>query len=421
VKNLVCVVALFAAGCADHQPSPNAGQISSLVLTLTDPAPGNLGTPAKPVLVQQATFDVQAVDDQGAPITTDLDAQLYLSFGGVKTGVTSMCGSDDPDKSPIETIHLAGGQVKGHTVTLPVAYGATSLWLDEQTNHATGASPTIYFRNPYITDVQTPPDTTAANATFCTPFAGKFIIVDQPAMPTGKLVVTSVFGDAFVITDTSLGKYDSFSSIYLYAFGKPPPYIVPGKVIKSFSGNVSKFVGFTELNFPLFDATDETVPLEPVPPPLVVTMADIMNPIKLLSADAGVVTFVATECDPFPPNPMNNPTIQQTRDQWTKYNEFVASTDGTCDSFTSFAVQLPGKQLGTYDPLANVGKMISFTGMLRNNSGQNPVLDANNQPVSCDPVNLPCQKGSCVQGMCLKGAFNFWTINPRTPTDVIVM
>ncbi len=421
IKSLLAPsLAVLLCGCVDKHKSGTEGQVSSLIMNLTAPAADALGTPMVPVDVKQATFDIQAVDDQDQPITSDLDVQLFLSFGGVKTGTTSMCGSDSPDKDPIETIHLPGGQVLNHTVALPVAFGATSLWLDELTSHATGASNNIYFRNPFVTDVQTPPDLTAANATFCTPFNGKFIIVDQPAMSTGKLVVSSVFGDAFVITDTSFGKYDAFNSIYLYAFGKPPPEIVPGKVLTSFSGNVSKFVGFTELNFPLFSEADVSIPLEPLPPPVVVTQSDIATPIHLLSLDAGVVVFTAVQCDPFPPNPTSDATIQQTRDQWTKFNEYVMSTDGTCDSFTSFAIQLPGKLLGTFDPLMNVGKTIAVTGMLRNNSGQNLVLDANKMPIDCDPVNTPCVTGTCIEAQCKKGAFNFWTINPRTPTDVSV-
>src|SRR5262249_415122 len=159
---------------------------------------------------------------------------------------------DDTGTMPIATIHLTQGTALQQQVTLPQAFGPTAIWLDEPISHATGASPVIYFRNPLIADVQTPPDLLAANATFCTPFDPKFIIIDH-ATASGKLVVTSVFGNAFAVTDTG---GTIFNSIYLFSFGKPPGYIVPGKVLKSFSGNVSKFVGFTELNFPLFDPAD---------------------------------------------------------------------------------------------------------------------------------------------------------------------
>jgi len=398
-------IALLCAGCTDSRPSPNAGQVSSIIMTLKTPA--DTGSPSSPVTDLKASFDLHAVDEQGQAITHDVDVTLFLSFGGVKTGAVGACGVDS-GAVPIEQIHMPGGVLLDHSVTLPAAYGATTLWIDEPISGATGASPTIYYRNPYVADVQTPPDINATNASFCTPFNGKFIIIDKPAMPNGQLVVSSVFGNAFTVTDTSYGSYDKFNSMYLFAFGKPPSYIKAGKVLNSFSGNVSKFVGFTELNFPLFDATDETVPLATLPPPAVITQPDIQNLPKLIALDAGVVTYTGKQCD-----------ISGDLSQWQKFNQVVIDGDGSCSALTNFAAELPSKIFGTYDPTMSANKMITMTGMLRNNSGQNPVLDVNNQPISCD-ANNPCSKGSCVEGQCMKGAFNFWTIDPRTPDDVVV-
>lgn len=407
--------ALLLHGCV-HRKSPTAGRISSLEMVLRDPDPSALGSPQKPISAPHVVFDITAVDEQGAPIGHDVDVQVFLSFGGVKTGALAACGSDDSGNLPIATVHLPGGQVLNYGLDLPQAFGSATIWLDELTDHATGASPTIYFRNPYIAEVQTPPDVNAPNASFCSPFNGKFITFDETAMPTGKLVVSSVFGNAFTVTDTSYGDYAHFNTIYLYAFGKPPNYIVPGRVLSKFSGNISKFIGFTELNFPLFDATKD---LADLPPPYALASADTSNLPKLISLDAGTVTLTGKECDPFPDNPTNDPNVQRTRDSWTKFNQFVLDGDGTCGTFTNFAVELPAKQLGTFDPLANREKMVQVTGMLRNNSGQNPVLDVNNMPISCDATN-PCVKGNCVEGQCVKNPFNFWTIVPRTPADVVV-
>ena len=57
--------------------------------------------------------------------------------------------------------------------------------------------------------------------------------------------------------------------------------------------------------------------------------------------------------------------------------------------------------------------------MLRNNSGQNPYLDANGNAISCSDT-VPCAKGSCITGTCYKNAFNFWTIDPRRQEDIVV-
>jgi hypothetical protein len=291
---------------------------------------------------------------------------------------------------------------------LPLSFGSTSIWIDEPVSGATGASPTIYFRNAFIAEAQTPPDLMATNATFCSPFNGKFLIIDH-ATGSGQLVVTSVFSNAFAITDTGVAP-GQFNSMYLYAFGKPPPEIVEGRVITQFSGNYSKFVGFTELNFPLFSAADSTVPLATVPPPVQIAYADFGNTAKMLGSTASVVTYTGTICDP---------QAAANLKSWEKYNQFVLDNNGMCDAFSNIAVELPSKVMGTFDPLMVVGKQATITGMLRNNSGQNPYLDANGNEISCSST-VPCAKGTCITGTCYKNPFNFWTIDPRRQEDVVV-
>jgi hypothetical protein len=396
----------IVGGCAQHKSSPTAGQVNTLEVQLTDPPPDKLGSPDAPVDVRQATFNVIAHDETGAVVAQDLDVQVFISFGGVKTGADSACGADESGTKPIETVTLKSGVLMNHTVQLPLAFGSTSIWIDHVPSGATGASPTIYFRNALIPEVQTPPDLTAQNATFCSPFNGKFLIVDH-ATGSGQLVVTSVFNNAFSITDTG-APAGQFNSIYLYAFGKPPPYIVEGKVITSFSGNYSKFVGFTELNFPLFNAADDSVPLANVPPPVQLSPADFSNTAKMLGATASVVQYSGTICDPL-----------LSGDSWVKFNQFVLDNDGTCDAFTNIAIELPAKVLGTFDPLAEKNKTATVVGMLRNNSGQNPYIDPNGNAISCS-ATVPCAKGTCIDGTCYKNAFNFWTIDPRRQEDITI-
>jgi hypothetical protein len=406
------VVAMWAAllvgGCTQQKGSPTAGQINSLEVQLTDPPADKLGSPQAPVDVKQATFNIIAHDETGAVVQQDLDVQVFISFGGVKTGANSACGADESGNNPIETVTLKAGKLMGHSVQLPLAFGSTSIWIDHVASGATGASPTIYFRNALIPEVQTPPDLTASNATFCSPFNGKFLIIDHPT-GNGQLVVTSVFNNAFAITDTG-APVGQFNSIYLFAFGKPPAYIVEGKVITSFSGNYSKFVGFTELNFPLFNVADDSVPLASVPPPVQLQFADIGNTAKMLGASASVVQYTGTICDPLAGT---NAT------SWEKYNQFVLDNNGMCDPFSNIAVELPAKVLGTFDPLVAKTKTATIVGMLRNNSGQNPYIDANGNTISCS-ATTPCAKGTCIDGTCFKNAFNFWTIDPRRQEDITV-
>ncbi len=463
-------LAFCATGCMTIHPSPTTGQVATLEVDLTTPDPASLGTPSNPVSdSQEATFDIIARDETGAVFSgpQNVSVNVYISFGGVKTGMITACGADAPDATPIATVPLVNGQALGVHVTLPQAFGPTAIWIDEPTWHAVGASPTIYFPNPRIADVQTPVDKTATNLTFCTAYNGKFVVVDH-ATGSGQLVVGSVFGDAFTITDTGVAPYDStaqtggFNNIYIFSFGKPPDYVEPGRLVSSFSGNISKFVGFTEVNFPLFtlanqacevatDCTgglpcynglcqinctkdaDCTSPgqhcslggecLNTPPAPVVVTEADVAtqdapHEYKLVALSSGLVTYTGPICDPTTTRGANSLS------SWLKYSSFSMDNSGQCDSFIDFAVGLPSKQFGTFTPVGNDMKVITVTGMLQNGSGQNPVLDTNNQPVTCsttqDCLNAPSAKGTCdpLDRICKKGVYNFWTIYPRTVDDI---
>jgi len=408
MRNTALALLLIAAGCSQQQASPTASLLTTLEVQLIDPPPSGLGSPTAPVNVKKATFNLIARDEQGNVINKDVAVDVFISFGGVKTGANSACGADESGNMPIEKVTLKAGMLMNHSVDLPLAFGSTSIWIDEPTSGATGASPTIYFRNAFIAEAQTPPDITAANATFCSPFNGKFLIFDHPT-GSGQLVVTSVFSNAFAVTDTGVAP-GQFNSMYLFAFGKPPPEIVEGRIITDFSGNYSKFVGFTELNFPLFNVADSTVPLATVPPPVQLAPGDITNVAKMLGASASVVTYTGTICDP-----QSAANLQS----WQKYNQFVLDNNGMCDAFSNIAIELPSKVMGTFDPLKAVNQQATITGMLRNNSGQNPYLDANGNAISCSDT-VPCMKGSCITGTCYKNAFNFWTIDPRRQEDVVV-
>ncbi len=57
------------------------------------------------------------------------------------------------------------------------------------------------------------------------------------------------------------------------------------------------------------------------------------------------------------------------------------------------AIELPAKILGSFDPLMNVGATATFTGMLRNNSGQNPYLDANGNTLACSTTRCRAPRG----------------------------
>jgi hypothetical protein len=402
------LVALCAVACSESRPSPTEGLVAALQLDLLAPTPGS---PGMPNTSRQATFNLTAWGDDGAPFPGDALVDLYVSYGGVLTGVTKSCG--EAADQPIESFTIRGGSIMNHQVMLPVAYGSTAIWVQERGSHVAGASDPIYFPNPTIPNIQTPPDPMAANATFCSAFEKKFVTVDH-ATGSGDLLVDSVFGGAITATDT--GATD-FRSLYLFTFGKPAEDLVPGRHLKSFNGNISKFVGFTELNFPIIVADDDA-PVEPqkLPPPIKLVQTDTGNLPKLNAANSSTVEISGKICPVAPPNPNHDSTIQNTIDQWIKYNTFVLGSV-SCDSFTEFAVALPSKVVGNFDPVNMIGQPATVRGMLKNSSGQNAVTDAAGNPVACMPDGS-CSTGTCVSGICKKMAYNFWTVTVRGPEDV---
>lgn len=408
---IAALAALSLGACIDKRLSPTSGRVDVLRVELLEPT--DRGAPDRPITSRKAKFNIIARDDQGETRTEDLEVQLYVSFGGVKTGAVAACGSDGPKTVPIATLTLRQGQLLNYEADLPQAFGPTSIWVEDPLTGTVGASDTINFRNPFITDVQKPVDPAAPNASFCTPWAGKFVVVDSAAQPTGKLVISSVFGNAVAVTDSSATE---FGSVYLFTFGRPPAWATPGRVLDRFSGNLSKFIGFTELNFPLMTRNDEVNPAL-VPAAVKLAATDVQNIPKLLSLVAAPVEVSGVLCNPLPPNPNNDPLVQGTIDQWYKFNSFVVGTAADCQSINNFSVQLPAKIVGGFDPLTRVGQQVTIRGMLKNSSGQNSYLDALGNPVACDAAN-PCQKGTCQAGICKKNPFNFWTVLVRDGADV---
>src|SRR5262249_21175016 len=123
--------AALAVGCVQQQASPTAKALTTLDVQLLDPPATGLGSAAVPGNVQKATFNIIAKDEEGNVVPQDLEVEVFISFGGVKTGAETGCGADDTGTAPIERLTLKGGMIMNHTVMLPAAFGSTSIWVDE--------------------------------------------------------------------------------------------------------------------------------------------------------------------------------------------------------------------------------------------------------------------------------------------------
>lgn len=407
----------LGTGC-EQRLGKTVQDLQSLAVVLKSPNPDNLGTSDDPISPTEVTFDVRAIDSDGQPYVEDLEADVFLAFSGNRIGKLTPCGTDE-DKFPLAHIQLRGGVATDLRVPIARYYGKVALWIEEQAREgrnvrAFGASPEMTFRSPTIPDIQKPLDESAPTATYCTPFSGKQVTVVN-ATGTGQLVVTSVFPNAYIVTDTG-ALYDratdqgGYNSLFVFTFGSPPFFIESGRVLGRVGGNISKFVGFTELNFPYQDPASVN-DLVQVPPPFELLATDRGKNIMLLRLSASTVKTTARICP-----------IDVNSDNWKQFNQFALYySDGICNAFNTFQVGLPSKVLGTFDPLANQTKSITVTGALRNFSGQNPA-----EPLTVCAAKSDCAAAGfsssteCVEGLCRKGAFNFWNILPRDPSDIVV-
>lgn len=406
-------LAALAGGCEQGIGARVSG-LQSLRVTMLAPEAAQRGTDDNPTTVTEAVVDVVAVDANGDVYVEDLDVDVYLSFAGNKIGRLTPCG-DNEDSTPLATIHLTAGRASAQTVKLLRAYGHATLWFEEHPAaggiaRAFGAAPELVFPNPHIPEIQTPLDLNAPTAMYCSPWNGKQVTVVE-ATGNGKLVVTAAFPQAYVVADTG-AMYDpmtgtgGFNHIYVFTFGKPPFFIQPGRVLGRVGGNVSKFVGFTELNFPYQQPASQT-DLVQVPDPYELTVKDRNQHIRLLRLGASTVRATARVCP-----------IDESVDSWKKYNQFVLNFgDGVCDPFSAFAVEMPSKMF--FDALGKQGKMVTVTGVLKNSSGQNP---ASTPPTACktddDCAAAGLGTATCVEAICRRGPFNFWTILPGDPSDI---
>lgn len=408
MKRTLAFATLLLCGCVERQVSPTSGSVTTLNVTLVSPDPGS---PGNPNTQQTAVINIDALQDDGTNLPVDLMVDVYLSYGGVLSGAAKACG--DGTTVPIETVQLVNGKLENRMLTLPAAFGQSSIWAVERVSHIVGASQPIFFANPTIPDIDTPPDPAAPSATFCSAFEKKFITVDR-ATGSGELVIDSVFNGAITVVDTGA---DAYNALYLFTFGAPATNAVKGARMRGFSGNVTKFVGFTEVNFPILQIDNSVAP-DPskLPAPVDLTNIGVTNSQKLNSLAARTVQLTGKICDPYPANPKKDPNIQRTDDQWIKYSSFVLARV-TCSSLSEFAVELPSKIIGSFDPTQLVGHEVTIRGMLKNSSGQTVLNDPTGVPITCSDTHA-CDTGVCVGNICKKNPYNFWTVAVRNAADI---
>jgi hypothetical protein len=382
---------LTCAACVDTR-DPIAGT-QSLHIDLVSPASPGSAMMRLPDTATTVVVNVEARDADGKLDTGFSNPlRVYVNFLGTLTPYF--------DSQPLATIAISGGQALNQTIMLPPVFGPATLWFDDgaapEPTYASGASPTLWYRDPYISDIQTPTDEMALDALLRSPLEQKQVTVRASRHgANGRLVVTSVFAQGYTVSDVSCSAggappctfapnpaigapgYDhkmvfSFSA----ARDERGRLIKEGQVIDGFAGGVSEFNGLTELSFPQTFVDSDSVDINParIPAPAVLDTMWFTNKYMFERNEAAPIA-------------VENAKVCNLDKEYETYKQWKLDPMGTGGDCTGKnVINVISAGVVPTDPTTLVGKTLPrVVGVLR-------------------PVNI--------------GAFNVWIIFPRSSADV---
>jgi hypothetical protein len=348
------------------------------------------------------TVNLSAIDADGEVDTSFNDPlRVYAQFLGTLT--------PNLNQMPLVTIPLSNGVAMGRQIMLPASVlGPTTLWFDNGTGlgadyefgQVTGTSDTLWYRDPYIADLQTPRSETDVDALTITPLTDKQISVSSSRYGArGKLVVTSVFSQGYTVSDVQCADMNGtppctamgYDHVLVFTFSAARDQfgrlLEPGRIISKFNGGLSEFNGLTEIGFPRTFApeTEEQDPnVNPgrLPAPVRFNqtwfepLSDPMGRINFERNEAGAIEIIGGIVCP-------------TDDDYDTYKQWKIDPTGlggaACNGTKVLNVITSGTDFTT-DPRTLVGRVLPrMVGIVR-------------------PVNI--------------GSFNVWIIYPRGAADV---
>ncbi|GEM_PF-1004572 len=401
MKRIIYVATLGSAllGCVEERDAVTGTQ--SIKIDLVAPTSGGEINNRLPDTARSVTVNLTALDENAeVDASFDQTIRVYAQFLGTLT--------PQLDQMPLAQIPMSGGMAANAMITLPDSVlGQTTLWFDNgsglgpdyQHGAVTGISPTLWYRDPFVRDIQTPRDEMAVDALSITPLTDKQVTVDESRNgATGRLVVTSVFAQGYTLSDVSCGPggappctADSYDHAMVFTFSAPRDEsgrpLEIGDTVRRFNGGVSEFNGLTEIGFPrtfVTDANNPTLEHDParLPAPVLFDTAwfgPLSNPagrINFERNEAGAIEIRGAKvCD------VANDPNYATYKQW-KIDPAGAS--GTCGSNT-LSLITAGTDFTT-DPVTLKDRILPrVVGILR-------------------PVNI--------------GSFNVWIVYPRGSSDI---
>jgi len=368
-------------------------------------APASVGTVDQrlPDTQRMLTVDLTAIDAVGQLDASFADSlRVYAQFLGTLT--------PDLDQMPLVTIPMANGQASNQQITLPASVlGPTTLWIDNGTGlgadyahgQVTGTSDTLWYRDPFISDLQTPRSETDVDALSVTPLTDKQISVSTSRYGArGRLVVTSVFSQGYTVSDVECADVNgtppctanSYDHVMVFTFSAARDQhgrlLEVGRVLSKFNGGLSEFNGLTEVGFPRTyapEAEDEVPVINTarLPAPVrfdLMWFEPLSNPLGRINFErneAGAIEILGAKVCPTDDD-------YDTYKQW-KIDPSGVASDAICNGSKVISVITQGTDFTT-DPRTLVGRVLPrIVGIVR-------------------PVSI--------------GSFNVWIIFPRGTSDV---
>jgi hypothetical protein len=381
MKKALLLALALASACVDHEPSLWKGT-TSLGVKLISPADPGSQMNRLPDGSSSVTIQITAYDDQDQVDTTvNRNVDVYVQFLGTLT-------PDHTKGVPFKQVMLTNGVSATTTLTLPPTFGQTVLWVEDvegtDASFATGTSPALWFRDPYISDIQRPTDEASLDALESSPLENKNVVVTASRYGAmGRMVVTGVYAQGYTLDDAKCADASGtppcvssdYDHAFIYSYSRASDQMLRvikyGQLIDGFQGAVSEFNGLTEIGFPQSFVDNPDIMEARVPAPVKVDQTWFSNKIMFERNEAGLIEIDgATLC------PLDK--------DFDTYQQWKLDIGASCNS--PINVVTAGQV--NFDPTPYVGKVIpKVVGTLR-------------------PINI--------------GSFNVWIMYPRFDQDLVL-
>jgi hypothetical protein len=401
--SIAAILGSILAGAACTEMKDPVEGTQSIRVELVTPVSGGSKAQRLPDAQRTITVNLTALDAEGeVDASFSRTVQVYAQFLGTLTPKLT--------EAPLGAFTLISGKATNQTVTVPLAFGPTTLWVDDgkssEPTYATGTSPTLWYRDPFISDLQTPKSETALDALSSIPLEAKQVSVTTSRYGArGRFVVTSTFSQGYTVSDVQCADEagtppctsQAYDHAMIFTFSAPRgddfEPILEGQTIDGFAGGLDEFNGLTEIGFPqTFGGGGVNVNKAREPAPVVVDAETTVTPETwfdaLTAPGGGLINFERNEAAPIK---VLNAKVCNLDDDYATYKQWKIDpfgVGGNCKGNKKVLNVISAGTVSDIDPPALVGRTLaSVTGVLR-------------------PVNI--------------GTFNVWIIYPRSAADLVL-